>query len=79
MTIGALEAMDRGHVVAMDSDTESVVSSGLRSHHSFEDVLEMDLEATPVGEVGSELDDGVSAVGRATFFGGTSFRGSRVA
>ena len=54
--------MDRGHVAAKDSDAESVVSAGRRSHHSFEDALEMDLEATPVGEVGSELDDGVSVV-----------------
>ena len=58
---GALDAMDRGRVVAMDSDTESV-RSGVPSHHSFEDVCEMELEAVPNGEVGSGVDDGVSVV-----------------
>ena len=60
-SIGALEAMERGRVIAMDSDTESV-GSGHRSHHSFEDALAMDLDATPVCEVGSAVDDAVSVV-----------------
>ena len=42
----------------MDSDTESAGSAGRRSHHSLEDALEIDL--APVGEVGPEIDDGVS-------------------
>ena len=37
-SVGALDAMDRGRVIAMDSDTESVLS-GVRSHHSFEDAF----------------------------------------
>ena len=58
---GALEAMDRGRVVAMDSDTESL-RSGVRSHHSLEDAFEMDLNAVPESEVGSAVDGGVSVV-----------------
>ena len=44
----------------MDSGTESVGSAGRRSHHSLEDALEMDLE--PVGEVGPDVENGVSVV-----------------
>ena len=58
---GALEAIDRGRVVAMDSDTESV-RSGIRSHHSYEDAFEMDLDAVSESEVGSAVDDEVSVV-----------------
>ena len=50
--------MDRGRVVAMDSDTESVLS-GVRSYHSFEDAFEMELDAVPESEVRSAVDDGV--------------------
>ena len=44
----------------MDSDTESVGSAGHRSPHSLEDALQMDLE--PVGEVGPDVENGVSVV-----------------
>ena len=60
---GALGAMDRGHVFAMGSDTESVEGSGRQFQWSLEYALERNLKVAPVDEQVSDTgDDGVSQV-----------------